>query len=467
MNTVYEADEVSALVPGLGALANSHTGLKNAVMMRSVRSNDAAGYHRSRDPGVGAFSTHYNLGFRTDRDVQAGMELFVDYGDQWFSQREYKFGPIPLSIHFRDANRITTSFVRLFDHHTFLETLKGKIWSSLSFADDLWNLTRDLTPLKQHLMALPVDHEKALASKGKDVALLTVPDVQRSKEWLEKNGICLDNVYVEQSTIAQAGRGLFASRKMKKGQIVAPLPLIQLDKNKLRMYDEDENGWVNFQGYQLILNYSYGHNLSSLLFFPYSPVVNYINHNFDKTQVNVRLRWSASAHHKLEWYQESVASVLQKPGSGLILEFLATRDIDEGEEIFLDYGHEWESAWFNHVKEWAPPDKSDYLPIHRLNSEVEIRTEEEQRLNPYPSNAKLICFLDSHIFDDAKEKPKTFEFQWSDYKVFEKCFVNAISCTPIARISDGNSTSYRVHVKQDEKMLREVIVVNLVSHFEF
>lgn len=463
VNTYYEADEVSSLVPGMGALANCHAGLKNAVMMRTSNSNDSAGYHRSRDPGVGGFSTHHNLGFKTDRDLPAGMELFVDYGDSWFSQREYKFGQIPLTIHFRDANRITSKFLRLFDKNSIVDKLLGKFTSdSTSYAEDLWNLTRDLTPLKRHLFALPADYKKAFESKGKDVALLTVPDVQRSTEWLEENGICLDNIYVEQSTVPQAGRGAFATRKIKKGDVIAPLPLIQMEKEKLRMYEEDEDGWVTLQGYQQILNYSYGHSSSSLVFFPYSPIVNYVNHNFDKKKINARLRWSPSQYHKSDWQSETATDILNKPGSGLILEFIANRDIEEDEEIFLDYGSEWESAWLKHVADWQPPNDSDYISLHRLNAEAEIRTIDEQKDSPYPANAKIICFLnDSKLFADAKKQGKSHEFQWSDYKVSDNSFTNANPCTPKAKKGNGNESFYTVVVKQDERMIREIIVANV------
>lgn len=463
VNTNFEADEVSSLVPGLGALANSHAGLNNAVMMRTSNSNDSAGYHRSRDPGVGGFSTHHNLGFKTDRDLPAGMELFVDYGDSWFSQREHKFGPIPLTIHFRDANRITSKFLKLFDRSSIVEKFLGKFTSDdTSYAEDLWNLTRELTPLKRHLMALPTDYKKAFESKGKDVALLTVPDVQRSTQWLEENGICLDNIYVEQSTVPQAGRGAFATRKIKKGDVIAPLPLIQMEKERMRMYEEDEDGWVTFQGYQLILNYSYGHKSSSIVFFPYSPIVNYVNHNFDKTKINARLRWSTSKYHKADWQTETTTDILNKPGSGLILEFIASRDIGEDEEIFIDYGAEWESAWLKHVEEWQPQNDPNYMSLHRLNSEPMILTAEEQQASPYPANAKIICFLnDSHLFDDAKKKMRTHEFQWADYKVNDNAFINAIPCTPKTRGGDEGKSFYTVAVKQDEKMIREILVANV------
>ena len=43
---------------------------------------------------------------------------------------------------------------------------------------------------------------------------------------------------------------------------------------------------------ELIVNYSNGHRISSLLLFPYSDFVNFVN-NVDKSKVNVILQWSS------------------------------------------------------------------------------------------------------------------------------------------------------------------------------
>jgi hypothetical protein len=41
---------------------------------------------------------------------------------------------------------------------------------------------------------------------------------------------------------------------------------------------------------------------------------------------------------------------------GLTFEIVALRDIQPGEEVFMDYGTEWEEAWEKHVANWKPPD---------------------------------------------------------------------------------------------------------------
>ena len=69
-------DETQSIVPGFGMLANSHTGLINALMTRPQV--NSAGLHRRSDPGAGAFSAYHKYTYLATRHIQAGMELFVE-----------------------------------------------------------------------------------------------------------------------------------------------------------------------------------------------------------------------------------------------------------------------------------------------------------------------------------------------------------------------------------------------------
>jgi hypothetical protein len=45
----------------------------------------------------------------------------------------------------------------------------------------------------------------------------------------------------------------------------------------------------------------------------------------------------------------------QQTSSTMMLDVVATRDIQPDEEVFIDYGQDWEDAWDKHVKEWKSP----------------------------------------------------------------------------------------------------------------
>jgi hypothetical protein len=438
----YEAEEVSSLVPGLGALANSHTGLFNVDMLRAR--NDNVGYHRSSDPGVGAFSSFHNLAYKAARDIPAGMELFVEYGDEWFSGREEKFGPLPLSYHFQEADKIVQKFWK---------TVKDDNDDDDPFVEDLYNLTKNLVMDIKLTMALPDTLDKAREARTNGVAMLTVPNVIRSSEWLENNGFCLDNIRSGQSAIDQAGRGAIATRRIEKGSIIAPLPLIHMDRTKLRTFEdfEDEDSPKELSE-QLILNYSYGHRDSTLLLFPYSPVVNFINNNSDKSKVNARIRWSTSKYHAKEWEKLTVHEILTKKRAGLMLEVVAIQDIEMDDEIYIDYGTEWDAAWELHLKTWKPPEPG-YIPIYQLNMEEVIRTAEETKSNPYPENAMIICFVQNSIDEAVKEGEK--EIAWSKYQATPSSLRNTRACNIINRYESFDQLGNETEVFYDAKLRTE------------
>jgi len=98
---------------------------------------------------------------------------------------------------------------------------------------------------------------------------------------------------------------------------------------------------------QLSINYSFGQPKSSMLLLPYAPVVNFVNNHLDKSKVNARIQWSTSIHkhHLQDWENDSVEDILSRDHNGLMLELVATKNIEQGDEVFLDYGSRWDKAW--------------------------------------------------------------------------------------------------------------------------
>eukprot|EP00978_Attheya_sp_CCMP212_P012597 scaffold31512_cov50-Attheya_sp.AAC.1 len=75
------------------------------------------------------------------------------------------------------------------------------------------------------------------------------------------------------------------------------------------------------------------------------------------------------------------------------MDIVATRDIAPGEEIFINYGSEWEEAWTAHSEAYAPtPGSENYISAYEMNdASIPIRTLEEQENNPYPWNVFTVC----------------------------------------------------------------------------
>jgi hypothetical protein len=79
------------------------------------------------------------------------------------------------------------------------------------------------------------------------------------------------------------------------------------------------------------------------------------------------------------------------------LDYVATRDIAEGEELFLDYGDVWEDEWNYLFESWQLDHHSsleEYVSATEFNThhgKQSLLTTEEQLLNPYPDNLSTRC----------------------------------------------------------------------------
>jgi hypothetical protein len=157
---------------------------------------------------------------------------------------------------------------------------------------------------------------------------------------LERTGHCLSDVHVRAATVADTGKGLFASRRFERGEVVAVSPVLALHR---RVIERVRNN-------SLLENYCYGVEGSDLLLFP----INYgalMNH---ASSPNVALGWyewptaeaaDLSVPSLNQTLRMSVAGLTDAHFAQLDFAYTATRPILEGEELFLDYGAAWQEAW--------------------------------------------------------------------------------------------------------------------------
>jgi len=209
----------------------------------------------------------------------------------------------------------------------------------------------------------------------------------------------MDNIRPGNSTVSQAGRGAFASRFIPVGGLVAPGPLLHVpNRTALNLYGVGEDGMrdpANRIGMQMILNYCFGHAESTVILCPYTSPSAHINHAAG-AKANAKVVWAedGTPGHNSDWLEEGVSVLKFRNTIGLSLNFVATRDIQPGEEVFIDYGPEWEEAWNKHVKEWVPPPDSDnYVSATVLQKDLTIplRTLEEEQSEPYSKNIVFYC----------------------------------------------------------------------------
>jgi hypothetical protein len=438
-----------SLFLSLGMLANSHTGLVNADIKAPRR---FAGLHRSKDPGTGASTTYHDVHFTAAADIEAGAEIFVEYGDSWFEDREGAMGLLPLSDDFEDADEALHKLVDVVNK-------TGKKRNTEMVLDALRLLGNMTSPRPRMVNAIPKDIETLERAVEKGTASLTVPHRIRSIAWLEEHGRCLDNIRPDLSTIRQAGRGAFATRNIRKGDVISPMPMVHIRRRHMAVFggddynDKDSKLWLD--GQQLLLNYCYGHPESTLLLFPYAPVVNYVNHaSADSGSVNSELRWSTMSNHHAEWLERTPDDLDKEDHAGLLMELVATRDIRAGEEVFLYYGSAWDKSWADFVNAWSPSkDDIGFMSTAELNEQLQwIKIADELKTDPYPfSNSAdmfTVCFVAS--IEGSTVNGKSITIQWTGSDDLFDSTNDAYPCSIVERkIGDKQHSLERAYDRSD------------------
>jgi hypothetical protein len=111
------------------------------------------------------------------------------------------------------------------------------------------------------------------------------------------------------------------------------------------------------------------------------------------------LQWSdpKRSNHVPDMLDKTIEEFAKDRTAKLAMDLVATRPIEEGEEILLDYGDAWEKAWQEHAKNWKPEGADEYVSAFMLNKvaeSVKFRTEFEQMKDPYPGNVNIECDSD-------------------------------------------------------------------------
>lgn len=463
-----EAEQVYGVSFGIGAMPNCFFAQNNAE--KSDTRYDTAGLHRSKDPGVGAFSPYHQLEGYANQPIYAGQEIFLDYGEAYFDDRVEEIGVVPRSIDYTRADRFLKRFQNLttaIDGCHFRRKdcpLDKKQKLALDSAlRDVFNIVRaiDRTWKSYTFKALPKSFDQLDDALSAGTAQVQSRERRHALEWLQTNGVCMDNIRPGISTLEQAGRGAFAARRLEQGQIIAPVPLIHIpDRACLNIYSSYMDSTFRLRDgiysphysrnvtsppfhQQLAINYCFGHRDTTLLLCPYGAGTGLINHS--SKHPNAKLQWSERLSRKLDWLEQSPEKWTYILTSGLAFELIATRPIEPGEEILINYGEEWENAWERHVASWQPPRGSEkYVSGMELeqNRDLPIRTMFEE---PYNS-------------DYISQECRTW------YGVEEKYASELTPCRVVVRNLKGTEYTYVlelfIHVIDDEEceeVLQDVV----------
>jgi len=395
----YEANENNIALTTVGSLANYHPMLRNVISNVGSSDYDDSLMDRNTDVGAGAFSYHRSRNDTATRDISAGEELFHDYGESWFEygDRLETYKDMARELDYRSAGIIVNKFQP--------DNLDD---ASLSVVQEIVNMFD-----KRTASVLPktrVVNESILKdtdSEPIEVKLGKATLQQRSASWLVQNGRCMDNLVPRISTLPQAGNGAFAQRFLPEGSLVVPAPVLQTMDMK---YLDRKNRDGPVKNRQMLLNYCIAHEDSTMLLCPISRAI-LMNHCSERmdfggecgkgVDANAKLQFDSDFDAKSKvWQQKSFDEIKEEVyhgNRGLSFDVIAIRDIQPGEEVFIDYGDMWEEAWKEHINSWQPPVKygkyANYMSVTKLTNNQDIRTTTDLVKNPYADNVAVYCLV--------------------------------------------------------------------------
>ena len=398
---------LNAFAPGLQSLMNSNLALLNVHQLKPATNVFA--------DSIDATPYHYLEGI-ADQFIPAGGELFSFYGDHWFEGRQDRFGhdQMPLSDDYPLAENLTKSFFR---------SVPGQ---HEAWHEDLWELIK-LFPIQSRILRALPGYQDITRVAESGIRSLFQPEARKDveAELIQSNGQsrCLDFIRPGPSLVHALGA--FATRDLPEGFVISGSPLLHTSKER---WNEHGQVWNEFtksyqksysgkENYALLINYCWGHIQSSLLLCPYGIGVSYINHASSETDSNsdtlatdensnvrptpnVRIQWAPNG--QISHNAESLTKTPEELWSSvdtrvsLAIDYVTTRPIKEGEELFVDYGSVWGNAYESHASNKGPSKKRYTAEEwnNRLGTDVLLLTEAEQSVRPYPEHLEFKCHPD-------------------------------------------------------------------------
>jgi hypothetical protein len=152
---------------------------------------------------------------------------------------------------------------------------------------------------------------------------------------LKQVGHCISHLYLSNSSLPEVNEGVFSKVSYKKGDVVSISPIVILPKHSVLNISNSSS--VDLINYCLV---SPG-NSSDVALFPIG-LMGRANHG--GKAFNVRIDWHnwSTSSSLLSHPINDLESLNYPP---LNIQYIATRDIAQGEEITLYYGKDWAIDW--------------------------------------------------------------------------------------------------------------------------
>jgi hypothetical protein len=262
------------------------------------------------------FINHTDSGFMAVRAHVEGEEMFTFYGEHWYPERGLALPNQPLPS---PAEQ--------------LEFLISGPFHRICMSDVLVQMSA-LAPIYVHL------NQNRRPSRVRESISLPLPPNEEVK--------------------IEIGRGLFANRDFSEGDLITVMPVVVLKKEWV-----DE---VSRRSPSLIQNYCLWDGQADIVLLPVSTAIMMNHAPFLSAavspsvsvsqrraipQANTDMRWFSwrkedswqDAHDQVFAHMKFTTALIESHIAPLDLAIYATRNISHGEELYMDYGIEWEERW--------------------------------------------------------------------------------------------------------------------------
>lgn len=408
--------------------------------------------------------------------------LYNQDGENWANDEE------EADLHGEDWDKLDETvddMIRFFDKHTEKLDAEAKLQIYNFLLKDVMNAAVGVDKAHRIVGILPPRPDDLHKVKEAGGALkFSEPNVYRKVEWLKQYGRCMDNIKPGPSTIPNAGRGAFANRKIPQGGLVAPVPLVHIpDSIIFDMHDltlSEDGDYMresdNVVHRQLLLNYVYGHPESSMVFYPTGSTVSFINHG---DEPNAKLVWSDHPSNSKIWFETEPEELISEEHQqiGLLMEIVALKDIEEGEEVFIDYGKEWKEAWEEHIQTFDELLKDGQIPskwpvravdMNNKHQSVGYKTAAELDKDPYPENVRLKGFI---VLKEGKQTGSTKEdaYEWGlgddeGHASFHHDQLRSVDIVERRQVEGSNQMAPYVYLVKSISNKKREVFIDYVPH---
>lgn len=279
------------------------------------------------------------------------------------------------------------------------------------------------------------------------------PETTTTFEALARHqGICMDVLSIQPSP--HGGHGAFAQTQVVQGQVLLHTPVLPLDRSQLNVVQQQERSLIannklpqfarshgiqfnntKVTRQQLWTSYVCGRHDSNVLLWPMAPGVNFIQHSSDEAP-NVKLQWSQRYGHVDYLLNEYSPMELLELAFGedgyLMIEFVALHDIQPGDEIRLDYGSDWQTAWSQYQQQQQQRQQQEQ--DNKITAHEYMQQHSWEPTMELPLHLQTACHF---VYTPSSEEPPSADITWQT-PTLSYCWR---PCEIVKRTDDGLYTA--------------------------